>query len=282
MDDSDSFVVEHAKNTLLELGVEIIPLLERIEYDGFENPIQAENISDVLRCLRFQKIKSELVDWLNSKEQDLKQAIYIVSSYQFPELKFEDFLEKLRKIEQQCWKELNPLQTSFEKVEVLNKVIFDDLNFVNIHKDEVSPFEVFVNSVLDSKEGSDVSLGLIYSMIAQSLNIPIYGVATTNEYTPFALAYIDEMNLLPILKWGIYNNSVLFYINVGLRGGIIEPKVLKKSYILNGLPSDELQFKPSNNPSIVKKYLIDIKTSYSSFSQFRYKLSDIEEMIKLF
>lgn len=282
MDDSDQMVVEHSKDTLLQYGEEIIPELELLEEDCFMRPAQIANISEVLSCLRFQKVKKELKNWVKSEDKNLLQAVYTICSYQFPELKIEEFTAKFQEIRHLCWMEINSRQTSFEKVDALNKVFFDVYDFIKVDKVPYSPFEIFVNSVMETREGTDLSLGLIYSMIAQSLDIPIYGVTTMNNRAPFVLAYLDKDNLLPILDWGIDNNGVLFYIGVGTKGLIIDPQQLKEAFLSEGLPQNRAQFEPSPNSVIIKKYLNDIKRSYANQVHFRYKLRDVEELLELF
>ncbi|RYM34529.1 hypothetical protein ERX46_03915 [Brumimicrobium glaciale] len=282
MDDPDQMVVEHARGRLLEYGEDIIPNLEHLEDDCLTYPIQLENISVVLDALRFKRIKNSLHSWLKSEDKSLMQAVYTICTYQYPDLTIEDFTSNFQNLRHQCWMEINSRQTSFEKVDAINKVFFDVFDFVRVNEVPHSPFEIFVNSVMESREGTDISLGLIYSLIAQSLDIPIYGVTTMNNRAPFLLAFMDKDNLLPILDWGIENNGVLFYIGVGTKGLIIDPKQLKEAYLSEGLPQNRAQFEPSPNSMIIKKYLKDIKRSYSNQAQFRYKLRDLEELLELF
>ncbi|PWH86978.1 transglutaminase family protein [Brumimicrobium oceani] len=282
MDDPDPMVVQHAREKLVEYGENIIPDLEVLEEDCFIDPNQLDNITRVLELLRFQRVKHALSTWLKSDEKNLMQAVYVICSYQFPDLTIQDFTAQFQSLRHQCWMEINSRQTSFEKVEALNKIFFDEFDFVRVNELPHSPFEIFVNSVMETKEGTDISLGLIYSLVAQSLDIPIYGVTTMNNRAPFVLAYMDKDNLLPILDWGIDNNGVLFYIGVGTKGLIVDPKQLREIYLSEGLPQSRAQFEPSPNTLIIKKYLKDIKRSYSNQAQFRYKLKDIEELLELF
>ncbi|WP_159038456.1 transglutaminase family protein [Brumimicrobium mesophilum] len=282
MDDPDQMVVDHAMGKLIEYGDGIIPNLENLEDDCLIHPIQLENIAIVLDALRFHRIRNDLTDWLNSDDKCLMKAVYIICSYQYPELNIDAFTSKFQELKHFCWMEINSRQTSFEKVDALNKVFFDTFDFVKVNELPHSPFELFVNSVMESKEGTDLSLGLIYSIVAQSLDIPIYGVTTMNNRAPFILAYMDKDNLLPILDWGIDNNGVLFYISVGNKGLVIDPKQMKEAYLSEGLPQNRAQFEPSPNSVIIKKYLKDIKRSYENKVQFRYKLKDIDELLELF
>src|SRR5690554_3250923 len=210
------------------------------------------------------------------------QPVYTICTYQFQNLKIENFTSKFGDLSIKCWMKLNSKKTSFEKLNALINVLLNVFDFIRVEKVPYSPFEIYVNSVLDTREGTDLSLGLIYSMIAQSLDLPIYGVTTMNNRAPFVLAYLDKDNLLSILDWGIDNNGVLFYIGVGTKGLIIDPQQLKEAYLSEGLPQNRAQFEPSPNTVIIKKYLLDIKRSYSNQPQFRYKLRDFEELLELF
>ncbi len=51
------------------------------------------------------------------------------------------------------------------------------------------PQNSYIGQVLDTKKGNQISLASIYSIIAQKLDIPIYGV---NLPQHFILAYLDE------------------------------------------------------------------------------------------
>lgn len=282
MDDSDEMVVDHAFHTLLDYGPGIIFELEQLEEESFDNPTQIENISKILGKLRLQRVKSSLIEWLDSDNKDLIQAVYSICTYQFPNLDFDEFNLEIQQLKDRCWKSINPRQTSFEKVNALNSVFFDDFNFIKIEGTSSSPFGILVNSVLETKEGTDLSIGLIYSIVAQSLGLPIYGVTTMNNRAPFVLAYLDKNNLLPILNWGIDNNGVLFYIGIGIKGLVIDPQHLKETYHSRGLPQNKSQFAPSPNSMVIKKYLNDIKRSYENHTYYRYKLQDIEELLELF
>ena len=282
MDDPNDEVTEHVRHALLDCGEEIIPELEKLEEESLKNPVRMKHLADVLKELRFQRVRNMMVEWVNEKEKDLMKAVYAVNAYQFPELSVQDFVKKFQDLKHKCWMEMNPRQTSFEKVEKLNKVFFDDFEFAGIERGYSSPFEIYTNSVLDTKEGTDLSIALIYSLIAQSLNLPIYCVVSPNHRTPIVLSYLDKTNLLPILNWGINNNGVLFYIDIRQKGLMIDPLNLKEKYQSEGLPEHKNQFEPSPNSSLIKRYLTDIKNSYANYAHLRYKIKDIEELLKLF
>ena len=282
MSDTDQLVAEHASTALLEQGNEIIPELERLADSSFTDAVKLESIERILAHLRFQSVKSSLSNWLQSEEKDLMEAAYAICSYQFPELSIEEFTNKFQTLRHECWMKINPRQTSFESVRAFNRVFFDEFDFKRVDQSPHLPFDLFLNSVLESREGTDVALGLIYCIVAQSLDLPVFGVASLNNRAPFMLGYLDQKRLLPLLDWGIDNNGVLFYISVGTKGVIVDPQNLKEIFESKGLPQHRAQFEPSANSLIIKKYISDIRRSYSNQPHFRYKLSDLDELLDLF
>lgn len=282
LDDTDEMVREHAEHTLLNCGEELIPKLIQLEQEAFDDVNRMNKISQLLKKARFHKTKNGLEDWLQSAEKNLLEGLYILTTYQFPELTIEEFIHRFQALNHRCWQRLHLRQTSFEKIKQLNAIFFDEFSFNRVKRAPLSPFELFVNEVLDTREGTDFSLGLIYSIVAQSNGLPVYGVSTMNGRAPFVLAYLDTNHLLPVLNWGIHNNGVLFYISMQNDGMIVEPQRLQSLYKNEGLPQNRAQFEPTANTLLLKRYLSDIKRSYANHPQFRYKLADVDELLTLF
>jgi len=282
MEDSDPMVMSHAQAKLMEYGESIIPELEHIEQSSFDSPVLMENVAKILHKIRFSVIKKTLSNWVSTREKNLLEAVFTINQFQFSELDKDDFLLQFQQLKHDFWMKISPRQTCFERVKALNQVFYKSFGFNCLQKSFYSPFEVYTHSVFDTKEGNSLSLGLIYSIVAQSLDIPIYGVATMNRRAPFVLAYLDETNLLPYLDWGINNNGVLFYINIENKGEMVSPKQLREYYLMIGLQGNRSQFEPSPNSVIIRKYLEDIKRSYENQAYYRYKLDEINELISLF
>ncbi|KAF5277932.1 hypothetical protein FQR65_LT15898 [Abscondita terminalis] len=86
------------------------------------------------------------------------------------------------------------MQTRIENI--IHKIQFDQIknelqdfglsgNTANYH----DPQNSYLNKVLESKKGNPITLACIYCVIAQRLDIPIYGV---NLPKHFVLAYMNE------------------------------------------------------------------------------------------
>lgn len=282
MDDPDELVSSHVENELLQKGVELIPALEKILECSMDDPSKAQRVGSLLSLLRYEKVHNELKGWISSEDKSLLEGLYIVSKYQFPDLTRQDFMLNFSALKDAIWLEINQKQTSFETVKIMNKIFFDHFDFKKTSNYPISPFDVFINSAFDSREASEITLGLIYSIVAQSLEIPIYGVTPLQGTGPFMLAYLDKNDILSLLDWGIDNNGVLFYISASNKGVIVEPKRLKEAYAEKGMDHLKSCFEPSPNTVLVKKYLQEICKSCENNVQFRYKVKDLKSLMELF
>tara|TARA_B100000508_G_scaffold130740_1_gene118329 strand:+ start:39120 stop:40007 length:888 start_codon:yes stop_codon:yes gene_type:complete len=282
MDDPDELVSSHVEDQLLQKGTELIPTLEEMLENSLDDPQRSDKIQSLLSQLRFEKVYNDLKNWIDSEDKGLIEGLFIVTKYQFPELTKSEFTHQFVALKEAIWLEINAKQTSFELVKIMNKVFYDHFDFKKSASFPVSPFDVFVNTALEAREGTDITLGLIYSIVAQSLDIPIYGVTPQQGTGPFMLAYLDKHDMLSLLDWGIDNNGVLFYISVSNKGVIVEPKRLKEAYATKGMDHLKSCFEPSPNTLLIKKYLQEICKSCENNVQFRYKIDHLRSLIQLF
>lgn len=282
MDDPDERIAAEVENKLREHGVDLIPMLERLFEESLDNPVKAERLDRLLKQLQFEALCSNFKTWIDSDDKNLLEGVYYVCKFQYPDLRAEELRSEFLRLKEAVWLEINPKQTSFEHVKVLNRVFFDHFDFKRSAAFPASPFDLFANTVFETREGSDLILGLIYSIVAQELNIPIYGVISPKHTDPFLLAYIDRHDMLSLLDWGIDNNGVLFYISVANKGVIVDPQRLKKIYTERGMEHQRALFEPAANTQIIKKYLMELKRVCSNNAQFRYKMEGISTLIQLF
>lgn len=282
LDDPDEVISTHVQSKILEHGEQVIPQLEKLQDRFFDNPHKSERIELMIHNIQFDVLKKNISNWMQSDDKNLLEGVYLICKYQYPDLTISELKNRLLEIKQAVWLEINPKQTSFERIKVFNRIFFDHFDFKCSDPLEHTPFDFFVNSVLETREGSDTALGLIYSLVAQSLELPIYGVSVDQPNKTFLLAYLDENNILEILDWGVHNNGVLFYISVSNKGVVVDPQRLEEVFKMKGLPVSKDQFEPTPNTILIKNYLIQISKSCENLPYLRYKLGELQELIDIF
>ena len=229
IDDPDENIFFHVRDELINIGEQAIPFLE----DSWEREnyglIFQSRIEQLIHDIQFNNVKTKLEHWIAAPDKDLLEGALIINEYQYPNLDENVLREKIQKIRKDIWLELNDYQTAYEKVRVFNKIFYGRYEFAGNSKDYHSPLNSFISTVLETKKGNPLTLSLLYSVIAQSLDMPIYGVNLPNH---FILVHLDENGTKASFNEG-NEHGALFYINAFSRGGIFDDNEIKA--YLNGI-----------------------------------------------
>lgn len=277
IDDPDDAIYSHVRDELMSHGVKAIPFLENSwETDNFGLLFQTR-IENLIHDIQFEATKQELNNWINSSHKDLLEGALIISRFQYPNMDDEKVRSFVQEVRKDIWLEISDKQTAYEKVRVFNKVFYGKYNFTGNTKDYHSPTNSFINTVIETRKGNPLSLCVLYSVIAQSLDLPIYGVNLPNH---FILAYLDTDNIGALLEKE-ENYGTLFYINAFSRGGIFDDMEIKQ--FLDGLNKPYLRnyFEPCSNSDILIRMLTNLIASFQQ-SGSSEKVNELIELRDLF
>ena len=277
IDDPDESIYEHVHDRLLSYGAEAIPYLENSWEDQDFGLLFQNRIESLIHEIQFEETKRKLNKWKDSSTKDLLTGAIIVAQYQYPGLDEAQLKAQIEEIQKSVWLEINNKQTALEIVRIINKVFFGMYHFQGNAKTFHSPLNSYINTVLETKKGNPLSLSLIYSIIAQNLNIPIYGVNLPNH---FILAYMDEYAVNQFLP---ENNDfgVLFYINPFSKGSIFGTDEIKEFLDGINIPHSRDYFEPCSNTSIIKRMLTNLIASFQEVGNSE-KVNELIELRELF
>jgi hypothetical protein len=85
LDDQDDQIVNQIIDKIRSLGKEIIPFLEN-EWETNFNPSVQRRIEELIHDLQYELLKDRIKDWYDSKDQDLLTGLWLVATYQYPDL----------------------------------------------------------------------------------------------------------------------------------------------------------------------------------------------------
>ncbi len=258
LDDPDEKVYEQISIKILSLGEEIIPVLEDAWEHSFDTLIQ-NRIENIIHQIQFDIIKDALKDWAQPDQQNLLEGALLIARYQYPDIDVQKIKKQIDQIKQDVWLELNEHLTALEKVKIINHILFDVHNFLGNTTNYHAPQNSYINNVLESKKGNPLLLSTIYSIIAQNLDIPIYGV---NLPEHFILCYVDIEHMGVPSKKGNQGSNVFFYINPFSKGAIFGQKEIDS--FLKQLKLERLAkyYEPCSNLEIIKRLLRNLISSY--------------------
>ena len=273
LDDPDEEVYNHIQERLLSLGYEVIPMLEDAWEQAFDTLIQ-NRIENIIQKIQFEKIAHQLKDWAKYDTDDLLAGVLLVARYQYPDLDEQKVRKHIEQIKQDVWLELNNNLTALEKVRVINHIIFDVHNFSGNTTNYHAPQNSYINNVLESKKGNPLSLSIVYAIVAQGLDIPIFGV---NLPEHFVLAYKDEHNLLPAFV-NEPTNNVLFYINPFSKGSVFSRKEIDAFLKQLKVSPNDSHYEPCSNFVIVKRLIANLMNSYEKLG-YPHKVEELRQLL---
>ena len=160
LDDEDTQIVTHVEEKILSLGTTIIPFLEE-EWESNFNPTVQRRLEEIIHTLQYELLKERIIHWYNSDDQDLLTGMWLVATYQYPDIELIKLKQDLEQIYYETWLEFKPDLYPFDQVKVINGVLFNKLKFGANTKNFHSPGNSMLNVVLETKRGNPITLCII-------------------------------------------------------------------------------------------------------------------------
>lgn len=266
LDDPDEEVFLHVQEKLLEYGYDAIAHLESAWEKSLDTLLQ-ERIENIVHTIQFTNVKQDLNLWYQSGAFDLLQGALIINRYQFPDLDEQVIINQIEDIKREIWVGLQYEMSSIEKIKLINHVFYNQFGFSGNTKNHHDPQNSYLNQVLESKKGNQISLAIIYSTVAQKLDIPVYGV---NLPQHFILGYIDESN--PDRE-----HAVLFYINAFNKGAIFGKHDVDQFLRQLNLEPQPGFYAPCSNAEIVRRIIRNLVSAYENLGATE-KVAELKQM----
>ncbi len=266
LDDPDEEVFLHVQEKLLEYGYDAIAHLESAWEKSLDTLLQ-ERIENIVHTIQFTNVKQDLNLWYQSGAFDLLQGALIINRYQFPDLDEQVIINQIEDIKREIWVGLQYEMSSIEKIKLINHVFYNQFGFSGNTKNHHDPQNSYLNQVLESKKGNQISLAIIYSTVAQKLDIPVYGV---NLPQHFILGYIDEGN--PDRE-----HAVLFYINAFNKGAIFGKHDVDQFLRQLNLEPQPGFYTPCNNAEIARRIIRNLISAYENLGATE-KVNELKQL----
>ena len=251
IEDPDPEIYSHIEKKVVNIGISAIPFLETA-YKKNADSLSNNRISTLLNKINFNKASTALQSWKNDLNQNLIDAAIILSEFHSPNYGKALIKDQIKKLKQDVWLELNEEFTALEKIHILNHVFFSIYNFKGNKTNLSHPQNSLINDLLENKQGNSVILSILYLDIAQSLNLPVYGV---NLPENFILAYLNFNQLNS-------ESKPLFYINPFNEGTIFTKNDIEIFIKQLDLDPENKFFEPCDNQSIIRRLMTELINAY--------------------
>jgi regulator of sirC expression with transglutaminase-like and TPR domain len=270
LDDPDREIFEHIHNKLISYGGEVIEYLESAWEQAFD-PIQQERIANLVHEIQFGIVKEDLKLWYQGGAFDLLQGVLTINKYQYPDLDEQKMINQIEAIKRDIWLQLIYDSSPAEQVKLINHVFYNIHGFSGNTSNHQDPQNSYLNQVLETKKGNQISLAIIYSIIAQKLDIPVYGV---NLPQHFILAYVDETLETE------FEGGILFYINAFNKGFIFGRRDVDMFLKQLNLKAEKQFYEPCSNADIIRRVLRNLISAYENLGS-KEKVDELNELLEI-
>jgi regulator of sirC expression with transglutaminase-like and TPR domain len=261
LDDEDFEVVKHVEEQILSSGKKVIPFLEE-EWEKNHNTIIQRKIENLIHQLQFEQLKENLQLWFDEGGLDLLEGMWLIATFQYPNLELSYLRKEIEQLYYEVWPDFNKDLHPLDQIKLLNNTLFNKLRFKANTKNFHSPGNSMINVVLESKKGNPISLCVLYILIAQKLDMPVFGVNLPNL---FICIYKSE--------------GFKFYVNA-FNKGLIFSKADIDNYIeqLHLNPRDSY-YEACTNQDIIRRVLRNLIISFEKIDEHE-KSDQVKQLLQ--
>lgn len=271
LDDSDPEVFDHVAARLLSYGPMVIDKLEDA-YTTIPNPVMQERIEDIIHQIQFAGVLADMRNWASHGHNDLMRGLLIITRHQYPDLDEDAILANVARIQKDIWIGINTYLSPLEQMNVINQSLFSQYQFAGLQNNDDELRYAYINNMLDAFKGNHFSVGLLYLILCQQLDMPVYGVLLS---THFILARMKD----DIVDFNTDNKQdILFYINPYNKGLAFSEREIKGYLNKLEIAADEKYFTPAANKAVLAEYIRHI-ISLIKKPQEQYKIDDLESLL---
>lgn len=274
LDDPDHEIYHHVADRLLSLGPSVIPSLESY-WENAPDPLLQHRIEHLIHTIQFTSLCEEFRAWIVQPYHDLLDGALLVAKYKYYNTEKNLIRNYLDIIKRAIWLELNHNLTPFEQINVFNHVFYGMKGFSGKSGSDMNTY--FLNRVIDTKAGNAVSLGILYQILANELDIPVYGVNLPRHYVlAYCKTFFSETELNQDQQ-----KHVLFYINPMSKGAIFTRNEIKAYLQKINLEESPQCYAPCSPLDTIKLMLEHLHYLYSD-QQESQGAEEISQLLEMF
>lgn len=261
----DEEIRPQIEQKIFSMGNSIIPFLEEEWAASFDASVQ-ERLEEIIHTLQFDLLQERLIDWKKEGSKDLLKGMWLIATYQYPDLSLEKLSQDLEQLYYEVWPNFKPEAHPYDQVKVISGNLFGKLRFKANTTHFHSPANSMINTVLESKRGNPIALSVVYMLIAQKLEMPVYGVNLPNF---FILTYHDT------------EKDVQFYINAFNRGLIFTKQDIDHYLGQVNINPHPKFYKACSHIDIITRVLRNLIVSFEKLDDHQ-KADEVKQLLVLF
>jgi regulator of sirC expression with transglutaminase-like and TPR domain len=273
LDDPDKEVFGAVSDKLIHYGKPIIPNLEHLWENSPDEGLQ-ERIETIIHRLHYNDLSEDFRQWNLSGHHDMLVGSLLVSKFQYPDLSTSPVLIEVEKIRRNIWLELNAYLTPLEQIRIVTGILYSYYGLKGTEINYEEPNEFFIQKVLESKKGNQLSCGVLYLILCELLDIPVKAINIPKQFVLayFRPGYGEE-------KPQDYADKIEFYIDPS-SGMVFTHKDIESYFKRISVPPVRSYFKPLPNKKVIQ-YLLEETAKCFSKAKDSYKKEELMKLAEL-
>jgi regulator of sirC expression with transglutaminase-like and TPR domain len=247
----DPEIAPQIQSEIQHLGETIIPYLEE-SWEETLDPQQQQRLEDLIHQLQFEGLQQRLRVWRDAGAQDLLEGMWLLNSYQYPDADLQALNRAIEQLRFEAWTLLRSEMHPADQVQLLNHVIFRNHKFSANTQHFHSPANSMLQRVIETKRGNPLSLCIIYLLVAQRLDLPVFGVNLPNLF---------------VLTYQLADRPLSFYINCYNRGVVLSRADIEHYVGQLGITSQEGFYEPCSHLDIVRRAMRNLQVSFERLQE---------------
>ena len=181
LEDDDPRVFSEIQSALMAFGTEGVPRLEKA-WEQYDNPVIQTRLEEIIQSIQSQDTLNLLDQWI-AEPNDLLMGWFLVSKYHFYDLQFSAFRNEINRLVNKAWLEMRDAANNTDKLFAINRLFYNIEHYTSANHDTRHVNHLFLNTFMERKKGHPLALGILYLIICQKLEIPVYGIILPGYFT---------------------------------------------------------------------------------------------------
>lgn len=181
LSDENERVARTIGEKLVAIGDLAVPLLQEAE---IEQPEMARRIEGILDDIRGARLEAELRELVTHQEDRryLETGAFLFARYAYPGLDVQAYTAELDEMAAEVYSRVGRRVSGEEAVKALSRYLFTEQGFRGNSKNYYEADNSYLNRVLDRRSGIPISLSVVYLLVGQRLDLPVYGIGMPGHF----------------------------------------------------------------------------------------------------
>ncbi|MFO0984171.1 MAG: transglutaminase-like domain-containing protein [Planctomycetota bacterium] len=250
--DENPRVLSMVRDRLLEMGSTAVPQLRDASVD--DDPRLRLRARDLLEEMEIRDLEPQVVELLRAEAPDLEEGAFLISRFAHRHLDVASYRELLDRMAEELRPRVQSLSSPAKIIFAVNSYLFGELGFHGNQRSYYEPDNILMHRVLDRRKGIQITLAIVYLLIAKRLSLPFCGIGLPGH---FLVGYGDDKPDV--------------FVDVFHRGKLLSRSDCRTFLEREQYGNDEASLEPATTQQILSRMVTNLVLVYHQVNDRRHE-----------